>query len=56
MTSVDHDCCPKYARQKSAMAQDTGTWGTRMTKGMTAALRPSASFRATPSENWRRTR
>ena len=51
ITSVDHDCCPKYARLNMASAQATGTRGTNMMDGITAALSPSANFLATPSEN-----
>ena len=46
ITSVDHDCCPKKARLKSASAQPTGTCGNEDDRGITAALRPSAILRA----------
>ena len=56
ITSVDHDCCPKYARLNITSAHATGSRGTSRMDGITAALNPSASFRATSSENWRLTR
>src|SRR3970282_1841719 len=45
ITSVDHDCCPKYAMLKMARAQATGTFGMKSTRGIRAALAPSAILR-----------
>src|SRR6185295_14728848 len=46
ITSVDHDCCPKYAMLKIVSAQPTGTDGMKSTSGIKAALAPSAILRA----------
>ena len=46
ITSVDHDCWPKYARLKIARAHPTGTPGTNTIAGITTALAPSAILRA----------
>src|SRR5437016_3794114 len=45
ITCVDHDCCPKNATLNSAIAISTGELVTNATKGITAALNPSAIFR-----------
>src|SRR5690348_8632474 len=56
ITSVDHDCCPKYATLKIASAHETATCGTNSTDGITTALSPSATFRAASTESFRLTR
>ncbi len=44
ITSVDHDCCPKYARLKIASAHATGSRGTSRMDGITAALKSQRQF------------
>jgi len=46
MTRVDQDCCPKNATLKIAIAKSTGALSTNRMTGITAALAPSANFRA----------
>src|ERR1700733_9571166 len=45
MISPDQDCWPKKAMLKSNKAKLTETCGTRITAGMSAALRPRGSLR-----------
>src|SRR5262249_32267190 len=55
ITSVDHDCCPKNARLKMKITHPTaGIDGTSITHGISAALAPSATLRATLTDAPRR--